>query len=613
MRIVQTAISMALFSLLFQNSDYTLAQKENSRWYPYGGIINAERFKTGILKKPIDFTEAIFDSVLFDSIAYFEEARFKRTANFENSRFKKHALFWKAQFDSAANFQFAEFDSAAIFANCRFANEANLMAVKFNNSSVIFDSSLFDGDAHFLFTRFKPEASFTAAQFNLGASFASAQFNNSANFTGAAFKRVAFFLQTRFDSSLTFNNVRCNGVAYFRQARFDRSSFNDTHFHSQVSFDSAQFGAEVFFVKTCFDSLASFKKATFYKGVFEADSYFKSVAFFEGAKFYSTVSFVGSVFSNDVDFSDATFKKNVEFFNVKFLKSADFRAAEFDGSVTLDFSFSTIGDVIYVGTVTSREIPRFDFSKAEFLDAGREVLPADATEKISGKVVKLPGAKIVLTGPVDLRIQLEKFDLLVLPYKYDYYTKKDIISTLKEISFKGDNYKAERFELDHLFATSTAFQKKSSRFEEYSYFNPFLWLQLVYYITMELGFKPFKLVLHMILIVMTYAFFYMQRMPVRVYEYLHQDSGHKVTQNTNKKRTQGISREFIDLFVDCVYFSAVVFFSFRLRRDLITFFSGREKKIVVVEWLLGLISYIAFLLFSKSGSIIHQLRNLLFG
>jgi hypothetical protein len=56
-----------------------------------------------------------------------------------------------------------------------------------------------------------------------------------------------------------------------------------------------------------------------------------------------------------------------------------------------------------------------------------------------------------------------------------------------------------------------------------------------------------------------------------------------------------------------------VFFTFRLKREILIFFDAKEKRVIVFEWLLGFGGYVAFLLGSKSGSILHNLKELFVG
>ena len=57
----------------------------------------------------------------------------------------------------------------------------------------------------------------------------------------------------------------------------------------------------------------------------------------------------------------------------------------------------------------------------------------------------------------------------------------------------------------------------------------------------------------------------------------------------------------------------MVFFTFRLKKDILTFFSHKEKYAIVTQWTLGLLVYLAFLTLSQSGSILQQLKTLFIG
>jgi len=68
-----------------------------------------------------------------------------------------------------------------------------------------------------------------------------------------------------------------------------------------------------------------------------------------------------------------------------------------------------------------------------------------------------------------------------------------------------------------------------------------------------------------------------------------------------------------ETILNCLYFSTMTFFTFRLKGNYLTFFSKNEKISIVLEWLIGLIIYIAFLTRSKSGSILKNLKDLFVG
>ena len=57
----------------------------------------------------------------------------------------------------------------------------------------------------------------------------------------------------------------------------------------------------------------------------------------------------------------------------------------------------------------------------------------------------------------------------------------------------------------------------------------------------------------------------------------------------------------------------MLFFTFRLKGNLLTSFDTVEKGIVVFHWLLGFVVYISFLAFSKAGSVLHTLKSLFVG
>jgi len=57
----------------------------------------------------------------------------------------------------------------------------------------------------------------------------------------------------------------------------------------------------------------------------------------------------------------------------------------------------------------------------------------------------------------------------------------------------------------------------------------------------------------------------------------------------------------------------MVFFTFRLKRDILTFFDAKEKRLIVGEWVTGFLVYVAFLTLLKSGSILHNLKELFCG
>ena len=75
-------------------------------------------------------------------------------------------------------------------------------------------------------------------------------------------------------------------------------------------------------------------------------------------------------------------------------------------------------------------------------------------------------------------------------------------------------------------------------------------------------------------------------------------------EKTTKDNPAGFSEAFINTF----YFSFMLFFTFRLKGNVLTLFDTKEKRLVVFHWLLGFMVYVSFLAFSKAGSVLHKLR-----
>ncbi|MFB3131759.1 MAG: hypothetical protein ACE10K_04475, partial [Rhodothermales bacterium] len=186
---------------------------------------------------------------------------------------------------------------------------------------------------------------------------------------------------------------------------------------------------------------------------------------------------------------------------------------------------------------------------------------------------------------------------------------------LKEESFPGTAQAKERFELDYIFDKSTMYQKQSSRYERYPFYHPSAWPDFLYYLLMGLGYRPFKIFIWAGAFVALFAVFYLLKMPDRINTYLTNEKGvFKVRSKVGKWTfTRFRYRHLTNTVINCVYFSCTMFFTFRLKKDVLTFFNHREKRIVVFQWVLGFAVYVAFLTLAKSGSILHTLRSLFVG
>ena len=269
----------------------------------------------------------------------------------------------------------------------------------------------------------------------------------------------------------------------------------------------------------------------------------------------------------------------------------------------LDFYGATLADTVEVGG-TYDCIPSYDFTKTIFLEPGetRMFFTSDTTRRLG-----YPGARIILKSPADVKMHLEKLQYLELGEQLDYYWKKDIITTLKEISFKGGDNKRERFELDYIFQKSTMFQKPSaSSVEFYPWWNPIVWWRWLYNVTMGLGYRPFRIVWWALGIMVLGTFFFFAKMGKRIDDYIA-----AAYKNSTTAGAEGAQRTRFETFLNCAYFSVMLFFTFRFKGNLLTFFNATEKKYIVAEWLLGLAVYVAFLY--HTSSVLQNIRSLFVG
>jgi len=150
--------------------------------------------------------------------------------------------------------------------------------------------------------------------------------------------------------------------------------------------------------------------------------------------------------------------------------------------------------------------------------------------------------------------------------------------------------------------------------DKQSYFFPVVWGRFLYNAAMGLGYRPFRLVWWVLTIILGFTIWYLLRIKEQINRYFYKDEKKELLTARKKrslKRTG--SPHSVDLFIKCFYFSTMIFFTLRLKKDLLTFFDKKEQWVVVGEWLVGILIYISFLTFSKSGSILHTLKSLFLG
>ncbi len=461
-------------------------------------------------------------------------------------------LFRKARLDSLAGFERIKFDSVADFGGAQFDSIADITYAQY------------DSMADFRRTKFYSLANFGYVQFARRAYFGEAQFYSITDFKYARFKSRAYFGEIHFKGLTNFMGSKFDSLAQFVSAKFESEAyFKEAKFHSQANFERSIFYSKADFSWATFDSLADFGKANFF-GL--------------------------------VDFRRANFKNKANFNSAIFKNQLDFREANIDSIV--DFSLASISDTIWVGIPNSSKWQKYDFMRSK---------------------LAIRAAKIILCGPVDLKIQIEKFKFISLWDKLDYFSKKDIISTLKDLGFKEDKYNKEKFELNYIFEKSTKYQVKSTVYTKNKWYRFQLWPKwiknFIYYITMGLGYRPFWLAWWVLGLIICFAIFYFFKMRDSINGYILKKFEMKESSSTKRKKDVievcNISRT--ESLMNCLYFSSMLLFSFRLKGEILTFFKLKEKRIIVGEYLLGLLIYIAFLTLAKSGSILHNLRSLFVG
>jgi hypothetical protein len=246
------------------------------------------------------------------------------------------------------------------------------------------------------------------------------------------------------------------------------------------------------------------------------------------------VDFAGGDFKSDVRFFQVRFDSLARFFLVNFDSVANFSEAEFNSLV--DFRDSKFGDYLIFrnaringtfllgtnvfpseyetfSTLSTRRTQSFDFSQTTFLSK----------------------ARLELHDLVELKIQREKFDHISFADTLNYFLKKDIIENLKSKSFPND--KSAQFELEYILAKSTMYQEPSGTYAENHWYEIWKWHKWIgattYYLTMGLGYRPFRLICWFVVIVIIYTAIYVKKIPGRINAYI---ANHGSNSSGEKKR-----------------------------------------------------------------------------
>lgn len=418
-------------------------------------------------------------------------------------------------------------------------------------------------------------------------------FHNPVSFDYRVFRRV-LFTEAIFDSEASF--IATN---FSQFASFDHATFKKQANFNMSSFEDAQF-------QTRFENNVSFRFALFRKILFSGDHRLtfgiNQVPSNQQHKFNRDVDFYGSKFEGETQFQDMEFMGHVDFSYCQFLGTTNFLGVKWNAD-SVSFLRCYFADIVQLGDPNyPTNVQKFDFTQTEFADAGEIT--------IGGVSIEYPGAQIVLLSPVDLKLQLEKFKYIRIDTALDFYSKKNIITKLKETSFTGEEFKRERFELDYIFLKSTINQKETTAREYYPWWHPLVLGRQFYEITMGLGYRPFRLVWWAVGVIFLFSLLFFFTMPLEINRYIL----NKRMLSPHKKRFPYAHRRIaFDTFLNCAYFSTMLFVNIKLRQDLLFSFRSQQKKIIVAEWAIGVLIYVAFLTLSEAGSILQTLKTLFFG
>ncbi|MBN1971713.1 MAG: pentapeptide repeat-containing protein [Candidatus Delongbacteria bacterium] len=420
------------------------------------------------------------------------------------------------------------------------------------------------------------------------------------------------FSSQSFDDPDDFNNnVFQNSVSFYGSRFLKGSNWSNSIFRKDVNFSYARFDTSIAFWGHQFDSTADF-------------SY---------GQFFGDANFYYSKFLNKAIFSHAQFDNCAAFFECEFDSTIKFNYAEFYGPLIFldtilpgaDFNNCIFADQIHLGTTSSTIIPVFDFNLATFIDKSTvqiihgapdihevfELLNLGAPYTSEKKRKEVPGVKIILHGPIVLKCQLEKLKYFSLFSKLDYYRKKYIVDSIKEKSFSEEKYSKERFELDYLFAKSTMYQEKTSIYAPNKWHHVGRWpkwfCMWLYNATMGLGYRPFRLIYWVIGLILLFTFIYTKFLSKRINAFLSKDWKSELAVENDKDSNFII---FWGNLLNALYFSVSIFFTFRLQKDILIFFSRREKFLIAIEWVLGFFIYFSFVAFSKKGSFLNTITAL---
>lgn len=155
----------------------------------------------------------------------------------------------------------------------------------------------------------------------------------------------ANFTDFEFPGHARFTRINCEKTSFDGARFFGAATFDESHFHIQVTFDRATFTKHVTFNGVAFHNSVRFTDAVFEEG-----------ATFGGTHFYGDVDFTSAKFRKSTRFNQVAFDGRAGFSQVRFIKHVGFKGTTFRKEVHFDET------IFYKGAT---------FSRARFLDFGR--------------------------------------------------------------------------------------------------------------------------------------------------------------------------------------------------------------------------------------------------
>lgn len=357
-----------------------------------------------------------------------------------------------------------------------------------------------------------------------------------------------------------------------------------------------------------FSKPLSFNNSIFERGFWSIGSTYNQLKFSK-TRFKENVDFVISTFLQELSFYESHFEKNIQFVQVG-ANTIDFSYSSLSGSLNIELT--GIKKLILLNTLfsDSSEVRFWKSSITDSLIIG--IIPSLSREPIK-KIQNYnllwatfgADTKIVLNGPVRIKLQLERLKYLTINNELDYFDKKYIIDEVKRLNYADPVFTRERFELDFIFAKSTLYQKISNTYEEYSLFSITRLANFIYYTTMGLGYRPFRIIPWLIIILLGFSVWLWLRIPSQINKYINKAEKKKQPELDNENK--------FTTFINCFYVTAGLFFGIRLKQDVLTFFKPNERWRIIVIWAIGLLMYFYFIYFAKSGSILNSIKGLITG